>query len=84
MRVFAALFAWRDRTAREQDESTRYVLPNHMLFRISELMPADQDNLIACCSPVPPLVKVYATDLLAIIVEAKKEVCCNICAYANM
>ncbi|XP_075930230.1 exosome complex component 10-like [Petromyzon marinus] len=33
------LYAWRDRTARAEDESTGYVLPNHMLMKIAEEMP---------------------------------------------
>ncbi len=74
MRVFAALYAWRDRTAREQDESTRYVLPNHMLFRISEAMPSDGPTLLSCCNPVPPLLKQYITQVINVINEAKKEV----------
>jgi exosome complex exonuclease RRP6 len=41
LRVFAALYNWRDKTARAEDESTRYVLPNHMLFNIAEHMPEE-------------------------------------------
>ena len=33
MRVFAALFAWRDRVAREEDESTRFAtIPFQFIF----------------------------------------------------
>jgi ribonuclease D len=101
MRVFAALYAWRDRVAREEDESTRYhflplcllfvdvfvfvtecegvcvltngryVLPNHMLFHISEVMPVDIPALLACCNPVPPLVRQHSADLATIIREAR-------------
>jgi hypothetical protein len=28
------LYAWRDRVARKEDESTGYVLPNQLLFRL--------------------------------------------------
>lgn len=74
MRVFAAMYAWRDRLSRSEDESTRYVLPNHMLSRISEVLPTDIAGLYACCNPVPPFVKLYSSDILSIIAEAKKEV----------
>lgn len=57
MRVFASVYKWRDVTARQEDESTRYVLPNNMLFTISEMMPTDVPSLIACCSPVPPFIR---------------------------
>ena len=36
--VFQALFQWRDSTARTEDESTRFVLANHMLFRFAEVI----------------------------------------------
>ena len=36
--VFQALFQWRDHTARTEDESTRFVLANHMLIRIAEVI----------------------------------------------
>lgn len=75
MRVFAALFAWRDRTARTEDESIRYILPNHMLFKISDFMPTDISGLLSCCNPVPPLVKMNAPEILKVIADAKKEVC---------
>jgi ribonuclease D len=74
MRVFAAMYGWRDAISREEDESTRYVLPNHMLFRVSEIMPCDSVALFACCNPVPPIVKLYATDIVSIVINAKKEV----------
>ena len=73
MNVFAGLFKWRDTVAREQDESIRFVLPNHMLFKISEVLPSDPSSLLQCCSPVPPLVKTYTMEILSIINEAKKE-----------
>jgi exosome complex exonuclease RRP6 len=71
LRVCAALFAWRDKVARLEDESTRYVLPNHMLLTISELMPTDVNGLLACCHPIaPPLVRVHAHEIVAIIKRA--------------
>lgn len=39
LRVFAALFKWRDERARLDDESVRYVLPTHMMFLIAETSP---------------------------------------------
>ncbi|KAH6931823.1 hypothetical protein HPB50_000888 [Hyalomma asiaticum] len=34
------LYSWRDHTARNEDESTGYVLPNHMILEISEILPS--------------------------------------------
>ncbi|KAG0238407.1 exosome nuclease subunit [Actinomortierella wolfii] len=72
--VFLALHAWRDQTAREEDESIRYVLPNHMLFTLAEKMPDDQIGVLACCNPVPPLVKMNAADIAYLIGRAKLSV----------
>ncbi|KAI8819182.1 ribonuclease H-like domain-containing protein [Fimicolochytrium jonesii] len=65
--LFRAIHAWRDHTAREEDESPRYVLPTHMMFTLADRMPTDQQGILGCCSPVPPLVRMYATDLALII-----------------
>ncbi|KAJ2708828.1 exosome nuclease subunit, partial [Coemansia spiralis] len=61
--VFRALHQWRDSCAREEDESVRYVLPNHMLFAIADRMPADEPRLLATCRPTPPLVRLHAADI---------------------
>ena len=50
-----------------EDESTKYVLPNHMLLHVAEAMPLTVGGLISACSPVPPLVRVHAHALVAII-----------------
>ncbi|KJE91581.1 exosome component 10 protein [Capsaspora owczarzaki ATCC 30864] len=73
MQVFKALFAWRDRMGREEDESTGYVLPNHMLFHIAEALPTESAGILACCIPVPPLVRLHVTDLVQLIKRAREE-----------
>lgn len=52
----------------------RYVMPNHMMFQTARLMPTDATGVLACCNPVPPLVRLHAQDLAIIIVAAVKEV----------
>ncbi|KAK6015909.1 3'-5' exonuclease, partial [Ostertagia ostertagi] len=51
------LWHWRDRVAREEDESVQYVLPNHMLLTIAESLPRELQGILHCCNPVPPLVR---------------------------
>lgn len=51
------LWKWRDATARESDESLAYVLPDHMMVQIAEVLPRESHGIIACCSPVPIYVK---------------------------
>lgn len=74
LRVFAALFFWRDRTAREEDESVRYVLPDKMLFNIAKNMPSDTNQLLICCTPTPPLLRVHASDVILIVQDAMDNV----------
>lgn len=73
MNIFKALHAWRDHIAREEDESVRFVLPNHMLFQIAEKMPTQISDILACCHPVPPLVRQHVTDLSILIDKAKQD-----------
>ena len=57
LNLYKELFDWRDKTARQEDESVMYVLPPHMLLKISSELPREMQGIVACCNPVPPLVK---------------------------
>nr|XP_027228360.1 exosome component 10-like [Penaeus vannamei] len=72
MYALRELYLWRDNVAREQDESPDYVLPKHMLLQIAEVLPKEMQGVLACCNPIPPLVK---TELLTIhtIIRAARE-----------
>ena len=65
--VYKAIHGWRDHIARQEDESIRYVLPNHMLFTLARVMPKNAQDLIGCCNPTPALVRLHATDLASLI-----------------
>ncbi|XP_075257895.1 exosome complex component 10-like [Convolutriloba macropyga] len=69
--VIAKLYDWREETARRLDESPHYVLPNHMMIRIGEVLPREAQGILACCNPVPPLVREYLSVLHKIIMDAK-------------
>ena len=71
--VFRSVHAWRDTVARSEDESTRFVLPNHYLFQIAEKPPADMTALLANFKPVPALVRTKGASLLAAIRSAVQE-----------
>ena len=71
--VFSAVYSWRDTICRLEDESARYVLPNHMILQIADKMPDDDKALQAACIPVPPLVKMNLPELLAVIKKAKAK-----------
>ncbi|KAJ8938385.1 hypothetical protein NQ314_011518 [Rhamnusium bicolor] len=67
------LYKWRDQISREEDESTGYVLPNHMLLQISESLPREMQGILACCNPIPPLVRANLLELHQIILRAKEQ-----------
>jgi len=73
--VLDALFLWRDRTARLEDQSVAYILPNHMILRIAELSPDNKESLFRSCKPNPtPCLKSNFEDVLRIIRDAKLDV----------
>eukprot|EP00118_Oscarella_pearsei_P010576 m.65841 g.65841 ORF g.65841 m.65841 type:complete len:634 (+) comp35333_c1_seq5:330-2231(+) len=65
------LYAWRNSVARDQDESIGYVLPTHMLLQIAQFLPREPERILACCSPVPPLVRQHLLDIHRMVVEAR-------------
>lgn len=67
------LYEWRDKIAREQDESYGFVLPNHMLLQICQILPREMQGILACCNPVPPLVKQNINELHQIILKSREQ-----------
>uniref|UniRef100_A0A8D3DNI8 Exosome complex component 10 n=1 Tax=Scophthalmus maximus TaxID=52904 RepID=A0A8D3DNI8_SCOMX len=70
--AFRLLFAWRNKLARQEDESTGYVLPTHMMIKISEELPREPQGIIACCNPVPPLVRQQINELHSLVQQARE------------
>ncbi|XP_013110735.2 exosome component 10 [Stomoxys calcitrans] len=67
------IFKWRDNMARQEDESYGYVLPNHMMLQISESLPREMQGILACCNPIPPLVRQHLHALHQIILKAREQ-----------
>jgi len=67
------IFSWRDKMARVEDESVHYVLPNHMMLKISTELPREMQGILACCNPVPPLVKQNLGALHTILLAARDK-----------
>lgn len=67
--TFRQLHAWRDMKAREEDESVRYILPNHMLFNLAFKMPTTTAGVLGCCEPLPLAVRMGAHDLAQLIAD---------------
>ncbi|KAK7061210.1 exosome complex exonuclease RRP6 [Favolaschia claudopus] len=65
--IYRCVHAWRDEIARAEDESTRYVLPNHYLFQLAEHPPTDMAALLKIFHPVPPVVRRRVKELFEAI-----------------
>lgn len=64
---------WRDETARFEDDSTSYVLPNHMLLNIAETLPREMQGILACCNPIPPLLRQNLLKIHKMILKAREQ-----------
>ena len=73
MKVFCALFHWRDQLARKEDESPRYVFSNFLLSKFSDRIPTSEEELFSLCNRnVPPLVRRDSKKILAVIEQAQQ------------
>ncbi|KAF9639307.1 hypothetical protein BFW01_g11113 [Lasiodiplodia theobromae] len=70
--VFKAIHQWRDTVARQEDESTHYVMANHALFSVARSMPLDKAALFNVAQPISPLVRLRADELVGTIARAKE------------
>lgn len=73
MFAFKGLFEWRDTMCRDEDESDKYVLPKYQLLQISSVLPREMEGILACCNPIPPLVKSNLLELHRIILQAREQ-----------
>lgn len=73
LELFRLLYVWRDAMARQEDESTGYVLPKHMLFQIADIMPRETQGILACCNPVPPLVHQHVHAIHQLVIDARTK-----------
>lgn len=70
--AFKEIYSWRDHLARSEDESTNYILPNHMMLKIAEVLPKEQQGILACCNPIPVMVKKHLNELHLIVLRARE------------
>ncbi|GAQ85964.1 hypothetical protein KFL_002630080 [Klebsormidium nitens] len=71
--ALAGLYAWRDRTAREQDESCGYILPKHLLLRLAEELPSDARKLQSIVRGQSPVVTARAADVIEVLRAAREQ-----------
>lgn len=71
--AYKEIFDWRNKIARQEDESCGYVLPNHMLLQIAESLPREMQGILACCNPIPPLVRQNLHIIHQLILKAREQ-----------
>lgn len=72
MAALRALWAWRDEHARALDESTGYLMPNHMLMAVAESLPRDVQGLRAVTQPSPPFLNRNIDALHRIVLAVRR------------
>ncbi|KAI9563677.1 hypothetical protein GHT06_011141 [Daphnia sinensis] len=65
------LCAWRDRVARDEDESPNFVVPNYMLVKITYHLPNNPQDLLHCCSHAP-FVQQHLRHIHGIMLKARE------------
>lgn len=67
------LFMWRDNLARTEDESYQYVMPDHTLLQVAANLPREAQGILACCHPVPELVRQKLHEIHQLIYTARQQ-----------
>lgn len=71
--IVETLYQWRDKVAKRDDESVRYVIPNHVLVALALLeQPVNAQKVLNACQFVPEYVK-YNADELATLISNKLD-----------
>lgn len=71
--VFRAVHEWRDKIARQKDESINHVLSHQSVFTLAREMPTELPDLLGCCHPISAVMRKSALELIAVIQKAKAE-----------
>jgi ribonuclease D len=72
IKALELLYQWRDCISRENDESCDYVLKNHQLLKIAELLPREIYGILALCNPVSHIVEANLHQIHEIITKARE------------
>jgi len=62
--ALAALWDWRDITARDLDESVAYIMSNSEMLRIARALPHSVEQLLQTCRPLSTVVVERASDII--------------------
>ncbi|KAL7411457.1 hypothetical protein BDY24DRAFT_131367 [Mrakia frigida] len=71
--VFRRVHEWRDHVARKEDESTRWVLPNHQIFTLAGARPTSWKALGRVLQPMTAAVRERGEELCEVVRKAVEE-----------
>ncbi|CAP64644.1 uncharacterized protein PODANS_5_9190 [Podospora anserina S mat+] len=71
--VFRALWNWRDKTAREEDESTGFVMKEHVMAEIVRVMPSDKKALWSLLDGHARNLKGRLDELFGVVQEGREK-----------
>ena len=68
--VFSKVHEWRDKVARDEDESPNHVLSLHALFNLSRSLPKEKAAVLGAAHPLSPFLRSRGDELTRIIRDA--------------
>jgi len=71
--VFKAVHQFRDKVARDEDDSHNYVMPKHHIYNLARLMPEDVPGVLSACAPISIHIRVRISDIISIIRTAREK-----------
>ena len=71
--VFRTVHQWRDEVAREQDDSTYWVMPNHQVMTVAKEMPTNRAALLGLAQPATQTLRLRVDELVSVIEKAKAD-----------
>lgn len=68
-----ALYEWRDEIARKEDESPRYIMPNHVMVALCTSMPTDTQGILGTANSSSSRTRVYVKNILEVLKAAQAK-----------
>lgn len=65
------LYEWRDGIAREEDESPRYIMPNHLMVALATTVPQDVAGVLSLSSTTGPRIKAHLKSIVEVLKQIK-------------
>lgn len=72
--IVEALYNWRDETARRDDESPRYIMPNQLLASLTSLSPTDPAGVLSASNAITEHVRKNSKIIAELIANVLKNI----------